>query len=120
MTATIRPLAREIKAKLDETRCSLQHAPALKEGIMRIAEACGTQLQQPAANANGELSIITVQSDPGGGCLPYGEQFAELLNSQRCRTGELKYGYTAIMLPCNGWCYMPYRDVEALIIKAAK
>lgn len=116
---SIQQTAQRIMSELDACRFTIKHGPTLKKGIMEIAEACGTKLQPPKAYANGELSLFTAPDDDGF-CIHYGETFATLLNQFRCRTGQQIYGYNAKMLPCNGWCYMPYWDVEALIKKVAE
>lgn len=119
MNEAIQAKAKEIMTVLDRTRFSMEHQPALFQGLMDLAEVCGAKLQKPRAYGNGEVSIITVTNDHGG-CTPYGEEFSALLRLIPCRTGERQYGYNAIMIPCNGWCYVNYWSVEHLIQFAAE
>ena len=98
-------------AELDKVRFTVEHHPLLVKSIMELAVLCGTELQYPRAYGNGELGIVTTTADGGHGCRSYGEVFAGLMAGRRCRTGAIEYGYNAIMIPENGWCYMPYWEV---------
>ena len=108
----MKELAEKLLKQLDAVRGTIEFEPTLFESLKELAQKCGTQLQYPRSYATGEVSII-VNGE-------YGEVFSNLLRGLRCRTGQIQYGYKAIMLPSNNWCYMPFSELEKIIKKAAE